>query len=177
MEAIKEQKIAKIAEIEASTLKIKFLDGSSSITKSPHIFSGYIDPELRNGNDFLSGISIATEANSVFFRVINRARFLEAFAEIKTSWEEKCLTEAQIVELAQSLPKVIKDQKSALVTFLCKKNIFLPIDDQAPWKNISVITIDFNSPGNPVYSWRLNYLERISKFIIVCPTFPGYYNF
>ncbi len=175
MEAINEQKIAKIAEIEASTLEIKFLYGSPSISFSPQIFSGYIDPDVRN-ND-LSQSSIITEASSVFFRVVNRARFLEAFAEIKTSWEGKCLTEAQIVELAQSLPKVIKDQKSALVTFLCKKNIFLPIEDQAPWKNVSVIAIDFNSPGNPVYSWRLNYLERITKFIIVCPTFPGYYNF
>ena len=74
MEAINEQKIAKIAEIEASTLEIKFLYGSPSISFSPQIFSGYIDPDVRN-ND-LSQSSIITEASSVFFRVVNRARFL-----------------------------------------------------------------------------------------------------
>ena len=172
MEAIASN--GKTAQIERVVLRIKALDGSVSIAKSTDLFSGYIDNEIKKRDG--TKIGVKTNETDVCFRVSSGVTLLNGFSEERALWSKKVLSENQVVEFSKSIPEIIKNDRSATVACLCKKNEFALIDEENPWKHLFVVEIDFNSRGNPVYVASLKYPNPVSKFIMVLPVFIGSHN-
>jgi len=140
---------------EAENPSIKALDGKLKIAEARQIFRSHIDLQF-SLDGLLSNPGQATVQTALQIAETTRdAKFREIFGAWSGSWEQKCLTQNQIIEICSTLKPYLPAKATTM--FLCKINEFYPVQESNPESNLMVVFVIANSDGLRVYCRDLNH--------------------
>jgi len=136
----------------AESLELKASDGSRLIYQSADSFSFLDENFVKLG---LTKKGIATAETKVQVReMVSNGDFITIFKSLSGSWDQKCLTQNQIIDFCEQLPEWLR-QDGYATFFLCKINDKKKVDEKNPQKNLVVVYVRVNADGLHVYVNRL----------------------
>lgn len=122
-----------------NSLPIKALDGTRLIYQTDDLFKNYIDPAFfkpplnKAGIPTLETLVQAGEA-------LAEKKLLEIFSSLPARWEDKWLSQNQIIEFCEKFPEWLRPPDNVTM-FLCKKDEHYPVDEDKPQDNLFVATV------------------------------------
>jgi len=138
-----------------STLTLKALDGSRLICKAKKTFKSFLDADFVNWGINKPGITTPETPISVHEMIANDT-FLDIFRSLPGTWNQKWLSQNQVIEFCESLPDWLRQDGNATF-FLVKKDENKPIDENSPEDNLVVVYVNVHSDGLYVYVYRLEF--------------------
>jgi len=136
-----------------STLTLKALDGSRLICKAKKTFKSFLDADFVNWGINKPGITTPETPISVHEMIANDT-FLDIFRSLPGTWNQKWLSQNQVIEFCESLPDWLRQDGNATF-FLVKKDENKPIDENSPEDNLVVVGVGVLSDGLYVVVDRL----------------------
>lgn len=122
------------------------LSGSQLIYKSDQVFSHFIDHCFFEQGMTKAGIA-TPKIKVMVYEIIRPTTFLKVFEELPGSWDEKWLSQHQVVEFCKLFPQALPPVDS-FALFLCKKNENQSINQQDPQQNLAIAMVEQTSiPG------------------------------
>lgn len=125
-------------------LRLRELKGSRYIIKSRETFKSYIDPDFEKlGNR--NGAATPKTLIQVHEMVAN-GTVMDMFGSIPGTWEEKWLSQDQVVEFCQSLYPWLR-QDGYGTFFLIRKDERKPVNEAHPEENLAVVRVYLDPNG------------------------------
>jgi len=147
----------KIADAKhAFNSRINLNDGCLELNSRVDIDDGFFKLEPNNPG-------IATpETRTRVHQVISNDIFLKIFMSLSGAWEQKWLSQDQVIEFCSRYPYWSR-QKGCVASFLCKNNEMKPVDENHPDSDLFVIVVKVSSNG-------LHTMISYRGIISICPT-------
>ena len=136
-------------------LILKALDGSRLIYQAKKTFKSFIDSDFINWGLNKSGIA-TLEIPVKVDEIIGDGTFMNIFSSLPGTWNQKWLSQNQIIEFCETLPHWLRQERNATM-FLCKIDENKPINENKPQDNLVVVYVSVSSDGLDVYVHRLEY--------------------
>ncbi|HNX11025.1 MAG TPA: hypothetical protein PKI61_02690 [bacterium] len=118
-------------------IKIKALSGQRLICQSPEVFDIGIDSWFNHYGINKPGVA-TSEAEVIVYRTFGDATSRKFFDSLPGTWNQKWLSQDQVVELCQHRTKMNCHNTSF---FLIKKDENRPIDEHKPEDNLVVVSV------------------------------------
>jgi len=135
--------------ISEEPLVINRLAGKKTIAKSGDIFFHIASEFL--GSNFKAGIGTAKRVIQVYETIPKtEATYMELFESIPGNWNKKWLSQSQITKVAKHFRKWLRTDGYP-THFLGKINEFQSVDEEAPHKNLVVISIMIDNDDLCIY--------------------------
>jgi hypothetical protein len=123
-----------------NTCVIPPLDGKTLIYESPSVFHSHICYDFIGCGLTIPGIATKETILNVN-QLIGRRELYEIFSPVNgIDWEKKCVTQSQIVYFCENYSGWL-DPKKNVVIFLCRINENIPVDDNKPQDNLSIVHV------------------------------------
>jgi len=146
------QRILRLISGENS-LTLKALKGKRLIYNSKRTFKSFIDQNFVNWNMNKKGI--ATPETSVqVHEMVQNGTFMDIFRTLPGTWNQKWLSQDQIIEFCETLPNWLRQEGSATF-FLTKKDESKLINEDKPEDNLVVVYVYVFDDGLDVFVYRL----------------------
>lgn len=142
VEKIKQQRDVLCLISEGEKLKLKALDGSRRICDAKKLFALFINDNFRN----YKGGLLTSEVPVQVYQVCGEGTFMDIFLSIPGSWEEKFLSQNQVIDFCESFPDWLNGGVHATF-FLIKKNEKISINEKKPWLSLIVAEVYVNIHG------------------------------
>lgn len=137
------------------TLTLKALDGSRLICKAKKTFKSFLNADFVNWEINKPGIATPETTIDVHAMIAN-GTFLDIFRSLPGTWNQKCLSQDQVIEFCESLHDWLRQGGNATF-FLIKKDENKPIDENNPEDNLVVVRVRVYPGGLYVRVYRLGH--------------------
>jgi hypothetical protein len=134
-------------------LIIKALDGKRLIYNSKKTFKSHIDQDFVNLGLNKTGI-VTTETPVQVHEMVGDGTFTEIFGSIPGNWDQKWLSQNQIIDFCETLPNWLRQDKYATM-FLIKKDENKPVYEVNLQDNLAVVHVGVGPGGLRVLVRRL----------------------
>jgi len=136
-----------------STLTLKALRGKRLIYKAKNTFKSFPVADFVNWG--INKPDIATPETTInVHEMVANGTFLDIFRSLPGTWNQKWLSQDQVIEFCESLPDWLRQSGNATF-FLIKKDENKPIDENNPEDNLVVVLVHVCSDGLVVSVSRL----------------------
>ncbi|MFA5163381.1 MAG: hypothetical protein WC441_02515 [Patescibacteria group bacterium] len=134
-------------------IKIKALKGRDLIYQAGKVFKSFLDSDFRNWG--LTKKGVATPATLVqVHEMVQSAVLLDIFKSLPGTWEQKWLSQSQLIEFCESRTNWLHQGGNATF-FLIKKDENQSVDENNPGENLVVAFVFVRSGGLGVVVRRL----------------------
>lgn len=143
-------------------LIIRELDGTRIIAKEQSIHKSFLNHDFRHWG--LDHNGLKTKPTPVqIHEMIKKSSGKDLFAALPGAWNQKWLTQHQVIEFCESFKEWLKQNEHATM-FLVKINENLPIDENKPEENLVMVHTFVCSHGleidvfrfEPARPWSVN---------------------
>jgi hypothetical protein len=150
-------------------LELGELDGKSLICNSAGTFTGGIDKDFL----YFNKPGIATKKTSLRVnKVIADANCQDMFSDLPGTWNEKWLSQSQIIEYCRTLPLWLREAGSGTF-FIIKRDEEKPIDEENPSANLALVGIDQLPQGLVARVADLDWEAIWPKEMAIWIVYPG----
>lgn len=120
-------------------LAIRALDGSRIISEAKKVFKVYIDEDFVDLG--INKLGIATPETPLnIHEITTNVTFLHIFHSLPGTWDQKWLSQSQVIEFCESMPGYLSPNRRATF-FLIKKDENKPVDENDPEDNLVVACV------------------------------------
>ena len=137
------------------SLVLKALDGGRLICEARKTFKSHIDSDFVSWGLNKSGLA-TPETPIQVHEMISNGTFMNIFNSLPGTWNQKWLSQDQVIESCETLPTWLRQDEYATM-FLCKINENKPIYEDKPQDNLVVVSVGVRSGGLRVYVRRLEH--------------------
>lgn len=116
------------------------LDGSQLIYESEEVFNHFIDHCFIEQGMIKQGV-VKPAMKVMVYEIIRPTTFLKVFQELPGSWEEKWLSQHQVVTFCSLFPQALPPVDS-FALFLCKKDEHQSINQQDLQQNLAIAMVE-----------------------------------
>lgn len=127
---------------------VKASDGSRLILSSLSTFKT-VDHDFVDWGLYLPGIATA-ETPMLVWEVINSCMFIDVFSALPGSWDQKWVSQNQVVDFCEEFPDWLRDKCATF--FLIKKDENKPIEENNFQSNLAVVGVRVLPGGLSVYA-------------------------
>jgi len=136
------------------TIDLKALDGRRSIAKARNVFKRYIDQNFVVWQ--LDKTRATKKAKVQVYDMLDDGNFMDVFRSLPGTWEQKCLSQNQVVEFCKITPGRLRKEGSGTL-FLCKRDEGRPVDEARPDDNLVVANVYVTPRGLQVAVFKLSH--------------------
>lgn len=148
---------------------LKASDGSRLIYQATETFKSGIDQDFENWGLTKKGVAMP-ETKVQVHEMVSDANFLDIFGSLPGDWNQKFLTQNQIIDFCEQLPGWLKSGGSATI-FLCKIDETGQINEKKPQSNLVAVRVHVRSGVLAVHVNRLEngnaWYAKYSPHIVV----------
>ncbi|HNX10941.1 MAG TPA: hypothetical protein PKI61_02270 [bacterium] len=174
VEAVKNKRLPNkpllLAEIGGPQLGIKALSGNRLICEAKKVFKANITSDFARWG--LDKTGVATPETLIRVNeVIAIGTFLKIFCSLPGTWDQKWLSQDQIIEFCEGLPDWLRRPDKSAMMFLSKVDENKPINEDKPEDNLVVVVVVVRSGqlGAFVYCLGHNELGGEDRLCVVSP--------
>lgn len=152
-----EKKISGILRLISGeeVLSLKASNGSRLICGSANTFKSFLDEDFVNWGLNKKGVATA-ETKIKVYEMAADGNFMAIFKSLPGNWGQKCLSQNQIIDFCEQLPKWLRSDGYATM-FLCKINETKKVDEKNPQKNLVVVFVLVLADGLYFNVYRLEH--------------------
>lgn len=134
-------------------LSLKDSNGSRLIYQAANTFKSFLDEDFVKWGLTKKGIATA-ETKVQVHEMIADGNFMAIFKSLPGNWNQKCLSQNQVIDFCEQLPNWLRSDGYATM-FLCKIDETKKVDEKDPQKNLVVVCVSVGADGLYVFVYRL----------------------
>ena len=149
----KENLILKLISGEENLI-LKASDGSRLIYQSGETFTSFLDPKFVALGLNKKGIT-TTETKIQIYEIAHSGDFIDIFKSLPGIWNQKWLSQNQIIDFCEQLSKYLYFQGYAVI-FICKIDEMKEVDEENPQNNLVAVSAHLDASGLSAEFYRLS---------------------